>query len=111
MPNTRAPTAGSVDAGAVRDDLARELEAGDVGRRAGRRGVVARELHEVGAVQAGTVHPHEHLTRPGFGIGAGLDPQPGVGGDHEGPHAATVRAGAAAPAAGLRCDPWPAPTS
>ena len=38
------PTAdcGLGDAGAERDDLARELEAGDVGGRAGRRGVVAR---------------------------------------------------------------------
>ena len=90
MPNTRAPSAGTVDAGAVRDDLARELEPGDVGRRAGRRGVVARELHEIGAVQAGTVHPYEDLTRPRFRIGAGLHPQPGIGGDHQGPHAATV---------------------
>ena len=102
---------GHRDAGAVRDDLARELEPGDVGRRAGWRGVVPRELHEIGAVQAGTVHPYEDLTRPRFRIGAGLHPQPGIGGDHQGPHAATVVPARAAPAAGLRCDPWPAPTS
>ena len=102
---------GRRDAGAERDDLARELEPGDVGRRAGRRGVVPRELHEIGAVQAGAVHPYEDLTRPRFGIGAGLHPQLGIGGDHQGPHRRDRSAGGAAPGAALRCDPWPAPTS
>ena len=67
------------DAVAERDDLARELEAGDVGGRTGRRGVEAGALREVGAVEAGAVHAHEHLARTGFGIGAFLDPQLLVG--------------------------------
>ena len=45
---------------ADRLDDAGELEARDVGRRAGRRGIVARELEEVGPVEAGAVHPHDH---------------------------------------------------
>ena len=35
----------------------------DVGRDARRRGVEAGLLHEVGPVQPGAVHPHEHLAR------------------------------------------------
>ena len=43
----------ALDAGAALDDLARQLEAGDVLRRAGRRRVAALELHDVGAVEPG----------------------------------------------------------
>ena len=67
-PARRPP--GSVDPAPCRDDLARELEAGDVGGRAGRRGVEARPLREVGPVEAGAVHPHEHLARARLGIGS-----------------------------------------
>ena len=67
------------DAVAERDDLARELEAGDVGGRAGRRGVEAGALREVGAVEAGAVHAHQHLARPGLRIGTFLDPHLLVG--------------------------------
>ncbi len=51
------------------DDLARELEARDVCRRAGRRGVLPLALHDVGAVQPRGADPHEHLARPGHGVG------------------------------------------
>ena len=74
MPNTRRAERGLGDAVAVRDDLAGELEAGDVGAATGRRRVEAGALHEVGAVEPGAVHAHEHLARTGLGIGAVLDP-------------------------------------
>ena len=69
MPNTRAPECRLGDAVAVRDDLARELEPGDVGGRTGRRVVEAGALHQVGAVEPGAVHAHEDLARPGSGSG------------------------------------------
>ena len=61
---------GRGDAVAVRDHLAGELEPGDVGGRARRRRVEAGALHEIGAVEPGAVHPHEHLTGSRLGIGA-----------------------------------------
>ena len=59
-----------VDAGGVGaaglDDPG-ELQARDVGRGARRRRVVAGELEQVGPVEAGAVHPHEHLVVDGSG--------------------------------------------
>ena len=46
-------------------------------------------LHEVGAVEAGTVDAHQDLTGTRLGIGAFLDSHLLVG-DHERAHAATV---------------------
>ena len=59
---------GDVGAGALDD--ARELEPGDVGRDARRRRVEAGALHQIGAVQPGTVHPDEHLVGARLGTGA-----------------------------------------
>ena len=50
--------------------LARQLEAGDVGRAARRRGVAPGDLDEVGVVDPRRPHPHQHLTATGAGIGA-----------------------------------------
>ena len=55
------------------DDLAGELEPGNVGRPTRRGGVETGALGEVGAVQPGTVHTDEHLAVARFGIGSGLD--------------------------------------
>ena len=55
--------------GPARRDLAGELEPGDVGRRAGRRRVVAGALVDVGAVEPGGAHADEDLARPGLGVG------------------------------------------
>ena len=63
---------------ADRLDDARELQAGDVGRRAGRRGVVAGELHEIGPVQAGAVHPHDHEVVGRLRVGPFGDLDPAV---------------------------------
>ena len=59
----------TLGAGAARDDLAGELETRDVGRRAGRRRVVAGPLVDVGAVEAGGAHAHEHLAGAGLRVG------------------------------------------
>ena len=68
MPNTRSPTSSPAASLSSRVDDARELEPGDVGGDAGRGRVAARALHQIGAVQARAVHPHEHLARARFGI-------------------------------------------
>ena len=52
-----------------RDDLAGQLQARDVRRRARRRRVAARELEHVGAVEPGRAHAHEQLARLGAGSG------------------------------------------
>ena len=44
-------------------DLAGELEAGNVCRRAGRRGIVPVALMEVGAIERRRMHAHEHFVR------------------------------------------------
>ena len=49
-------------------DDARQLEAGDVRRAAGRRRIAPGELHLVGAVEARAAHADEHLTGPGDGV-------------------------------------------
>ncbi len=51
------------------DDLAGQLEAGDVGGRAGRRRVEAGDLQPVGAVEPGGPHRDEHLAGAGHGVG------------------------------------------
>ena len=61
---TRSPGSKRVDAAPVADDLAGQLEAGDVGRRAGRRGIAAVELEHVGAVEAGGADADEQLAAP-----------------------------------------------
>ena len=66
MPNTRSPTASVVTSRADRLDDARELHARDVGGNAGRRGIEAGALQQIGAVQSGAVDPHDHA------VGAGL---------------------------------------
>ena len=55
--------------GPARHHLARELEPGDVGRRAGGRRVVARALVDVGAVEPGRVDPDEDLAGAGLRVG------------------------------------------
>ena len=60
----------AVHARAALGDLAGELEPGDVGRRARRRGVDALHLQDVGAVEAGGADADEDLARqPGSGSG------------------------------------------
>ena len=54
-------------------DLARELQAGDVLRRAGRRRVEPAPLHHVRAVEPGGAHAHEHLARARHRVGVLLD--------------------------------------
>jgi hypothetical protein len=53
--------------------LARQLEPGDVGRRARRRRVVAGALVDVGAVEPGPPHADEDLAGPGLGVGVLVD--------------------------------------
>ncbi len=50
-------------------DLAGELHAGDVGRRTGRRGVMPHPLEQVGAVDRGRAHAHQHLAAHALGVG------------------------------------------
>ena len=59
--------------GAERGHLAGQLEAGDVGRRAGRGGVGAAQLEHVGAVEPGGLDPHEDLAARGLRIRPLLD--------------------------------------
>ena len=61
---TRSPSCEARRARAARDDLAGELEPGDVLRRAGRRRIEAAPLHHVGAVEPGRPHAHEAPRRP-----------------------------------------------
>ena len=75
-------------AGAERGDLAGELQAGDVRRRAGRRGVAALALQDVGAVEPGAAHAHEDLARAGLGVGVLGDLQRPAFADGDGPHGA-----------------------
>ena len=62
-----------LDARAALDDLARQLEAGDVLRRARRRGVAALELVHVGAVEPGAADAHEQVGVAGDRVGVLLD--------------------------------------
>ena len=73
-----------------RDVLAGALEAGDVGRGAGRRRVTAGALHQVGAVHAGRAHPDHDLALAGDRIGPLLDPQAPIG-DDGGTHSGMLR--------------------
>ena len=57
--------AGAAPAG---DDLARELQARDVGGRARRRGIMPGELHHVGAVEPGGLHADQQLPVLGLRI-------------------------------------------
>ena len=79
----------ALGAGTARHDLACELEAGDVGRRPGRRGVAARALVQVGAVDPGRADADEDLPRPGLGIGL-LVGRDLVVGDDRGEHGGAV---------------------
>jgi hypothetical protein len=62
-------------AGAVRHDLAGELEPRNVLRRAGRSGVRAAALEHVRPVQTGRAHADEHLARPRGWVGMLFDDQ------------------------------------
>ncbi len=78
----RFEAAGAAAAG---HDLARELEARDVGGCVRRRGIVAGELHHVGAVEAGGADADEQLPVLGLGIRVLGDLYPAVangGGTH-----------------------------
>ena len=55
------------DAGADGLDIASDLKAKRF-RRAGRRRILARALHEVGTIYACRAHPDEHLARTGRGL-------------------------------------------
>jgi len=55
------------DGGADGDDLAGELEAGDIAGSAGRRRVMAAALEDIGAIEAGGVDADEDLVSPGEG--------------------------------------------
>ena len=69
----------AADAGAGRDDLAGQLEAGQLGRGGARRGrVVAVPLHDVAPADAGGPHSHEQLTGAGLGIGVLAPREPPV---------------------------------
>ena len=61
------------DAGADADHLARQLQARDVLRRAGRRGIAPGQLHHVRAVEPGGLDADEQLAHLGDGIGVLLD--------------------------------------
>jgi hypothetical protein len=50
-------------------DVAGELEARYIGRRAGRSGIATGELVHVGSVQSGGANAHENLARAGLRIG------------------------------------------
>ena len=65
--------------------LSRELEAGDVGRRARRRRIGALALQHVGAVQAGGAHADQKLVLAGLRVRAVLDDKLSVL-DGYGPH-------------------------
>ena len=87
MPMTRSPSAKREAPGTERLDDARELEAGDVRRAAGRGRVAPAQLHHVGAVQAGAAHADEHLSGPGLGVRVLFDENLAVadrGGTHRG---------------------------
>ena len=66
--------------------LAGQLQAGDVGRRAGRGGVAPAALEHVGAVQPGGAHPDEDLPRARLGVGVLADGHGSVA-DGRGSHA------------------------
>ena len=90
-------------------DDAGELEARDVRRAAGRRGVAPVQLHHVGAVEARAAHADEHLAGPGYGVGMLFDEDLAVadgGGSHE---AAQSTAAAARLREGSRLLRWPYP--
>ena len=70
---TRSPTAKRSAPGAEGRDLTRELHAGDVLRRAGRRRIEPAALHHVGAVQSRRAHAHEHLSGARLRVGVLLD--------------------------------------
>ena len=74
---------------AERRHLARQLQAGDVRGRPGRRRIGAAPLQHVGAVQAGAAHAHEHLALAGLRIGALLDDELPVPDRHRS-HAAEI---------------------
>jgi hypothetical protein len=82
-----------LDAGPERVDLAGELQARDVGRRVGRRGVGAHALQQVGAVDGRRPHPDPDLPARGLGRGA-FDEGEDVGsswlGDRDRSHAGTI---------------------
>ena len=87
---TWSPTREARRRRADRDDLACELEAGDVGGRVRRGGVQARALHHVGAVEPRGPHPDEELAVAGLGIGV-VAPEHGAVDDRCRVHRATVR--------------------
>ena len=84
---TRSPTAKRSAPGPSADDLAGELEARDVGRRAGRRRIATAQLHHVGAVQPAPRDAHEHLAGAGDGVGVLAQLDLAVD-DRRGPHGA-----------------------
>jgi hypothetical protein len=59
--------------GAAGDDLAGQLEAGDVGGHAGRGRIAAAALEQVRAVEPGRADAHEDLVRAGLGVRVLLD--------------------------------------
>jgi hypothetical protein len=76
------------DALAERDDLARELEPRDVGRRARRRGVEPEALDQVRPVDPGSPHPHQDLARARHRRRALADLHRPVPGEDHRPHGA-----------------------
>ena len=68
--------------GAEGDDLASQLEPGDVLGRSGRRRIAAEPLMHVGAVQARGPNPHKHLPDTGHGVWMLLDGQLSVTNRH-----------------------------
>ena len=67
---TRSPSVQPVTPGAEADDLAGQLEAGDVGGGAGRGRVEAHHLEAVGGVDPGGADADQDLAGAGRGVGA-----------------------------------------
>ena len=95
------------DAAAALDDLAGQLEAGDVRGRARRRGVVAGDLQHVGAVETGGADADEQLPVLGLGIWVLGDLYPAVanrGGTHAAEGTPRLRAVVAIRTIGYKVD-------
>ena len=92
-------------AGAAGRHLARQLETGNVRRRARRGRIAALELEHVRPVQAGRAHPHQHLSGAGRGVGPLLHHQPPVLDRHRAHAANLVLTGRFGAATSIRPQP------